>query len=217
MGKRAVRKFSLTLFILAATLASVPAALADAFYYNINGQNFSADLTFTATAISGKPGDYTITGVTGWFSDPDTNGAVTLSSSNPATVISAGGAFPPNYANEYGFQYDNVLYATATGNGILDWGGLLFSTNNGYMLNIFSDSTNGNAGYFYFADNGTYYVNTPISTGTYGSGGSSGGSPPPASGGLTSSPEPGTLLLLGTGLLGLAVVIFRKPSLQTRP
>jgi hypothetical protein len=204
-----MRKFWLVLLALTAAFVIAPPASADSFYYAINGQNFSADLTFTATPIAGYSGDYTITGVTGWFSDPDT-GLVNLSSSNPATVISAGNVIPasggsqPTYANNGSFQYDNVLYANLTGNRILDWEGLLFSIDNGsYELNIFSDSTYDAAGYFYWADNGSYYSDNSITI-------DPSGSLIAAPGDLTTAPEPGSLLLLGTGLLDLAAVIFLK-------
>jgi len=123
-----MKKLSIVLLASALTFAIAPAAQADSFTYTIDGMNFSAELTFTANQIAGQPlGVDVITGVTGWFSDPDTNGIVTISPSNPATVISAGGALAPNYDNNDGFQYDNVLYTNQTGNGILDWGGVVFS------------------------------------------------------------------------------------------
>jgi hypothetical protein len=187
-------------------LAIVPAAQADSFTYAIAGSNFSADLTFTANQIAGQPlGVDVITGLTGWFQDPDTSGQVNITASNPATVIPAGGAIAPNYASYGSFQYDNVLYTNQTGNGILDWDGVLFSVGS-YVLNIFSDSDNGDAGYFYFADNGNYQVNTPITDGNGG----------PAPTDPVAAPEPGSLFLLGTGLLSFAFVLYRraaKPSL----
>ena len=181
-------------------LATVPAAQADSFTYSIAGSNFSADLTFTASQIAGQPlGVDVITGLTGWFQDPDTSGQVNITASNPATVIPANGAVAPSYASYGSFQYDNVLYTNQTGNGILDWDGVLFSVGS-YVLNIFSDSDNGDAGFFYFADNGNYDVNTPITAGN-------GNDPAPASLG---APEPGSLFLFGTGLLGLALILHRK-------
>jgi hypothetical protein len=204
-----MRKFPLILLALTAAFAMASTAWADSFDYTINGQNFSADLTFTATPIAGYSGDYTITGVTGWFNDPDT-GLVNLSSSNPATVISAGNVIPasgvnqPTYANNGLFQYDNVLYANQTGNGILDWDGLLFSIDNGnHELNIFSDSTYDGGGDFYWADSNSSYHSDNLITIPSGVSASDFEN-------LTTAPEPRSLLLLGTGLLGLAAVVVRK-------
>jgi hypothetical protein len=206
------RNFLLASFALAVILPAAPAAFADIFTYSISGQNFSADLTFTASQIGGQPqGVDRITGVTGTFTDPDT-GLVTLSSSNPATMVPDHGAIAPNFANNGWFLYDNVLYTKAPGNGILDWGGLLFSVGS-YQLNIFSDSTNGNAGYFYWADNGATHWNDPIPVGAYTPSTVSGGGPH-ASGSLTALPEPASLMLLGTGLLGVAALIFRQGCLD---
>jgi hypothetical protein len=202
-----MKKLSLGLLALAMVLAIAPAALADSFTYAIAGSNFSADLTFTANQIAGQPsGVEVITGVTGWFEDPDTSGRVNITLSNPATVIDAGGAIAPNYASHGIFQYDNVLYTNQTGNGILDWDGVLFSVGS-YELNIFSDSNESDAGYFYFADNGNYQVNTQITNG-YGG---------PAPDGLTAAPEPGSLFLFGAGFLGLAFVLYRRAAKRSQP
>ena len=110
------------------------------------------------------------------------------------------------------FLFDNLLYPNASGNGIMDWGGLLLR--DGILeLNIFSGATGDQ--YFYFADNGQNFGNFKIIANDPTSGNQIN-----APGTLTyvngdpysPVPEPGSLFSLGTGLLGLAFLLFRKAA-----
>ena len=205
-----MKKFSLALFALAVALAISPAAMADTFTYSITGTNFTADLIFLtgpANVANGvaETGAYTVTNVSGWF---DINGGPSSSMTDAPVVLAATGAKAYNLTDNGAFLFDNLLYPGASGNGILDWGGVLIQVNSTYQINIFgglfggSDGNNapGN-GFYYFADNGGYHYDDPIYSATGG----------PA----LLTPEPGSLFLLGTGLLGLTLVIFRKAGKPT--
>jgi hypothetical protein len=186
-----VTKFFLALLALAAALAIAPAALADSFNYTFTDGSITANGSLSATEI-GNTGVYNVTAGT-------IN--VNFGSGVMTGVLDPNPSSPNPYTPPCGYcgTIDDLLYPTnnspqegnSPGGLLLDVDGLLFTVNGMYgYTNIWGGDNNG------------YGTNYSISGGwdAYGGGTFE----------VTPTPEPGSLLLLGTGLLGLAFVAFRK-------
>jgi hypothetical protein len=225
-----MKRSSLALFALAAALAITPAAMADNYLYTIDGSNFNSTLILTTTSTA-TSGVQLITDVQGKFSVTQGHTEALFLGETP--TVGANGASAYNLSDNDGYLFDNLLYSKATGNGILDWGGFLVDVGGDY-LNIFSGASGsgaptGNAStYFYFADYNNYAnnpipdptdSNKPASTIT-GDGSEtftqvSLGSAVTPDGLPAITPEPSSLFLLGTGLFGLATILFRRAAKST--
>jgi hypothetical protein len=105
------------------------------------------------------------------------------------------------------FFFDNLFLQGNNGAGSQDNTGALIDLN-GQGLALLSGSHRGGAagknGQFVFADRGTYRVSNELQRGR--------GFVRSDTTALTVTPEPGSLFLLGTGLLGLALVLFWKAA-----
>jgi hypothetical protein len=205
-----MNRLSVALLAVAATLSITPAAMADSFSYAISGSNFTSNVTFTTgdTAVNNLPGPsgnvsaYVITSVTGSF---NIIGGPTYNFTDAQVVLPDNGANANNLEDNGSFEYDNLLYAGLSGNDVLDWGGVVFSPAPGYELNLFGGGFGSGApgnGLFYFADNGAYHSNDPVID----------SSNPDGNPVFSPVPEPGSLLLFATGVLGLAFVVSRKSA-----
>lgn len=217
---------------LAAAVAVAPAAMADGFNFSFNGNGISASGVLWVgqqSSNSTNPPGYEITGISGTFSDTNAHvsGAITglftpISYVNDPLV--SGFAATPG-----GLSYDDlfypagnspaVCYALVKGvptltypfsGGQFDIYGVAFNIAGpgGYVAEIWSNGDVGNGPIVYAAGlaNATGLVDLPNAT-------PGPNVPPPGEYGSFSTspvPEPGSLFLLGLGLLGTTTIFARK-------
>ena len=211
------------LFSLAAALVlvSVPVrAHADTYQFTLSGPGVSGNVALTyGTATDARyPQAFEVTGASGSFSDSNigiSNAAITglaplnRSAPEPTNLLAPDdfSRFPVATGTDHGsLNYDNLFYPggspqSATDypfhGGFLDIYGLLFDIGNGQVVNVWS---NGVLPRTAVPDYGVAVATSATALDYVG-------------GGVAVTPEPGTLLLLGTGSLA-ALLLLRRPSFQ---
>lgn len=214
-------------------LMAAPAAWADQFSFSFNGNGVSASgiISTSNAAVAGNPGASEITGITGNFSDTNVgvSGAIT-GLYTPVSYVYNTLATPGIAFTTGGLSYDDLFYPAGNSplvcfdinpithlpeltypfsGGQFDIFGVAFNIGGpgGYVGEIWSNGDVGGGPILYAAGlaNATGLVDNPNS-------GPNAEGLPGEAGSFTSSPvpEPGSLALLGTGMVGLAKPMARR-------
>jgi hypothetical protein len=188
-----MKQFPIALLALAAALATAAAAKADSFNFTFTDTGVSGSGTLTGT-YEGAGNPWLITGGTGTFTDPDDSGSVSLVADLNGTTSSA---------QVDGVTYDDLLDPLQISGAYLDEDGLLFQFGNGDYINIFFDYSAGGSGPVYYG-----WDDSPEGNGDDGFESATGLFD------ASEAPEPGTLLLMATEILALALLLFWKAKAQ---
>ena len=180
---------SLPLLALAAALAIAPAAKADSFGFiytapgGVSGSGIlvGTDLGYNVSLASDE---WLISSVTGGTFDDGVNSGPISLVQNPDTINGSPQSDPYSL-----FTYDDLLYPYGAGGQNLDYNGLFFNFD-GMELNLWE-------GGFPYTEG--WYEYDPVTTNSNS-----------GSGIFYITPEPGTLLLLSTGLFCLAGLLLRR-------
>ncbi len=198
---------------MGAALALIPSVLADSFSYKTSDSNVTSNL------VSGIGDGGFANGIAEHspFTTEGIAGTVAARNGKPirfSAAVDGGALFDhegigrSTYA---GSSFDNLLNQSNTVTEILDGGGVLVDLSGKEVNLLFggfsSDTRHPGKAHINFADRtGPQPANeVPRSHGSLVTGTAT----------LTATPEPGSLFLLGTGLLCLALILFRKAAKQS--
>ena len=216
-GARLKNKLLALLPLAGVLLLSQTALLASNVAFSFSGGGITGSGMFTL-ATTADPTIDDITGITGTFSDPGDGVSGPIS----GLVGSAYSNTCPGAANfsPAGYSYDNLYYPYGSpaicafdypfSGGVLDIFGVLFNVNDAgttYTVDLWSNGVLPGAGLLYGISvaQGT----TTINDGQNGNGVNISSFTP------TAAPEPGSLFVVGVGLLGLIAFRIRKTSSST--